>query len=213
MKFAPLSFLSILLFTVSAFAQNDSELKTVELFSPLNSRPADARTVEKACFSFITERIGCNNSQRADISYGNSRIGEEWDWFQAFGVGSRNKIKSLGKKKWTDKFKIPTVEPYPKLKKGEQRSIVIDTSGADGADGFDAPNSSPADRISPETISRPTPKSKYHPFETARSGNMYVMRVVDEKNDFYVLFRVEELERGKRCKISWKKMAVPQSIF
>jgi hypothetical protein len=40
-------------------------------------------------------------------------------------------------------------------------------------------------------------------------GHIYEMRVVDEKRDFYILFRVDELTPGDNCKISWRQVAAP----
>jgi hypothetical protein len=96
------------------------------------------------------------------------------------------------------------------LKAGEQRHISIDTSGADGADGADAVG-----------IVRPRPgasrpkndgKPKVDPlFVKAVSGHLYVIHVVDDVRDFYALFRVEALERGDNCVISWRLITAPET--
>lgn len=202
------------------FSQQSSELKTVEFISPIIADDKFSRDYPyKNCFSFTTESTDCRKA--SDLYYGNMRSGNDWDWLQVMGEGNRNKIKSLGKKKWTDEFKIPIIEPYPKLKDGERRTVVIDASGANGLNGLPgAPgrnadgsfNSNVYDKELPpvETPQRET-RSDYQPFEKAVLGNMYVMRVVDGKNDFYVLFRVDELERGRHCKISWKKIDAPKA--
>ncbi|HEY8561819.1 MAG TPA: hypothetical protein VIL74_15695 [Pyrinomonadaceae bacterium] len=217
-----LSFFILAAFSFSVFAQeNDSSgIKTIEFVSPiLPDGKFDPNPVRRNCFSFITETADCRKV--SDLYYGNLRSGSDWDWFQVMGIGSRNKIKKLGSKNWTDDFKIPVVEPYAKLKEGERRTIVLDASGKDGEDGKPGINgdgsitydSGVYEREMPPVGSfgsKKTPKTNYHPYEKAVRGNMYVMRVVDEKNDFYVLFRVDELERGMRCKISWKRIAAPQ---
>jgi hypothetical protein len=46
-------------------------------------------------------------------------------------------------------------------------------------------------------------------FTKAATGHLYVMHVVDKVSDFYVLFRVESLERGDNCTISWKLIPPP----
>lgn len=46
-------------------------------------------------------------------------------------------------------------------------------------------------------------------FTRARVGHMYVLRVVDGAEDFYVLFRVESLVRGDNCTITWKRVPAP----
>ena len=84
--------------------------------------------------------------------------------------------------------------------------------GAPGRNADDSFGSSVLDKqLPPVRTPREKIKSDYNPFEKAVLGNMYVLRVVDEKNDFYVLFRVDELERGRRCKISWKKIDAPNA--
>ena len=40
-------------------------------------------------------------------------------------------------------------------------------------------------------------------------GHMYVLHVVDDQRDFYALFRVEALQRGYNCTISWKMIPSP----
>jgi len=62
---------------------------------------------------------------------------------------------------------------------------------------------------------RPSPpkhdgKPKVDPlFVKAIPGHMYVIHVVDDNNDFYALFRVEALESGDNCTISWKRISAP----
>ena len=46
-------------------------------------------------------------------------------------------------------------------------------------------------------------------FVKAIAGHMYVIHVVHETDDFYVVFRVENVERGSYCTISWKMVPDP----
>lgn len=46
-------------------------------------------------------------------------------------------------------------------------------------------------------------------FVKAIAGHMYVIHVVDDSRDFYALFRVEALERGDYCTVSWKLIPDP----
>ncbi len=39
--------------------------------------------------------------------------------------------------------------------------------------------------------------------------HIYVIHVVDDRRDFYALFRVESLQRGDNCTISWKMIPPP----
>ena len=48
-------------------------------------------------------------------------------------------------------------------------------------------------------------------FTRAIPGHIYVIRVVDEVEDFYVLFRVESLVRGDNCTITWKRVPAPRA--
>lgn len=225
-RLASISFFVFICSFVAFSQNNDPELKTLELLSPMNADGTQNSVAAKqSCFSFINEKSGCVNG---DIYFGGLRAGNDWDWFQAMGVGDRNKIQFLEAKNWTDDFKVPDIEPYAKLKTGEQRLIVVDSSGkrgepgkpgASGLPGNNADGTYSSTTINPsknsnqtanQTAEKPqsTVTSGYQPYIKAVLGNMYVMRVVDENNDFYVLFRVDELERGKRCVISWKKFEV-----
>jgi hypothetical protein len=46
-------------------------------------------------------------------------------------------------------------------------------------------------------------------FVKAVVGHIYVIHVVEGDADYYALFRVESLERGDHCTISWKLIPVP----
>jgi hypothetical protein len=175
-----------------------------------------------------------------DIRYGALYVGDNLDWFESSAAGSsRSVIKDLGAHNWTEKFEVPVVAPLAKLKPGEQRRITIDASGAPGADGRSATSSSagpPGLRTTAEAdvvdgggrlrdVSRidstnePTLKSepkhrepKVDPmFVKAIPGHMYVIHVVDDVRDFYVLFRVESIERGDNCTISWRLIPTPEN--
>lgn len=53
-------------------------------------------------------------------------------------------------------------------------------------------------------------KPKIDPlFVKAMAGHMYVIHVVDDSRDFYALFRVEALQRGDNCTVSWKLIPEP----
>ena len=157
-------------------------------------------------------------------------MGQEHDWFESAAVvGNRSVIKDLGEKDWADQFDIPVVEPLRKLQPGERRMVTIDASGADGADGSpglpgrDAANadgsitSSARHGTSARMEVKPgKPKHDGKPrvdpsFVKAVVGHMYVMHVVNDTDDFYVLFRVESIERGSSCTISWMHVPAPSA--
>lgn len=144
----------------------------------------------RACFSFKTGMNKQAESFDWDLGYGFARINHE-DWL-VLGSGQSEKrsvMKELGRYNWSDSFVVPALEPLPELKEGEERHIVVDAS----ADTHKVWASS-------------TTK-----FAKAKIGQMYVMRVKDDEADFYVLFRVEELEQEKLCTISWKRIPAPAS--
>ena len=148
----------------------------------------------RACFSF---KMGANKLPNSidppelsdwDLGYGFMRISNE-DWLTVgSGRDQRSVMKELGKHDWSDTFNVPVLEPLPRLMEGERRPITIDSS----ADTHAA-----------------WANSTTH-FAKAKVGHMYVMHVKDEQADFYVLFRVEQLEQGEQCTISWKRIPTPE---
>lgn len=50
---------------------------------------------------------------------------------------------------------------------------------------------------------------KYTPFTEAIRGHMYFIRVVDGKNDHYIILRVDDLIRGSKASISYFHLALP----
>jgi len=41
---------------------------------------------------------------------------------------------------------------------------------------------------------------------------MYVAHVVNDKEDFYALFRVDAIARGDYCVVSWKVIDQPRAV-
>lgn len=223
MKIIFYALIGILLLNFAASGQVEKALKTVEFFSPMDANGKTLPEPWQSCFSFINENHDCS---KTDLIYGMIRAGDDWDFFKSEGEGARNQIVLIGEYRWTDSFILPTVEPYPELKEGESRKVVIVVSGADGIQGergrAGTPGtpgrngdgdvvSSPVDEKKDLFLDKPSfpavfQSEEYVPFVATILGNMYLMRVVDKQNDFHVLFRVEELERGKRCVISWKRL-------
>jgi hypothetical protein len=148
----------------------------------------------------------------------------------------RSVIKDLGKYAWSDKFTVPWVEPLAKLKPGEHRGVFVSTRGKDGEDGkpgndgMDGRNGldgrNAANSIgSPSTNIPERPREPVAPRKPKRDaeirtssdliravlGHMYVIHVVDDERDFYALLRIESLQRGDNCTISWKLIPPPQA--
>jgi len=174
------------------------------------------------CLNFQTAAL-TSNREPCDLRYGSLYAGDELDWFQSSG-NQRSVIKELGLLNWTDEFQVPIVEPFPKLKPGEQRHISVDVSGADGADGAPGADADGVVRSKPSDVTNPVkgpttplgPKRDGKPkvdslFVKAVLGHLYVIHVVDDTSDFYALFRVEALERGDNCTISWELIPAPEA--
>jgi hypothetical protein len=71
--------------------------------------------------------------------------------------------------------------------------------------------------LSIETPVKSRPKQDGKPridpmFVRAIPEHIYVIHVVDDARDFYALFRVEALQRGDQCTISWKLIPAPSEI-
>ena len=214
-----------------ASAQNANQPNTAVLHSPLKY-PNERKNF---CLNFQTG-ISQQNLSGCDLRYGNLYAGDQWDWFETSIAGAgRNVIRDLGEHTWNQEFTIPVVEPLAKLKPGEQRTISVDTSGADGADGKPGEGGVPgadADvipgaRVDPPGLGRDAAnqndlgnlgskpkrdgKPKVSPpLVKAAAGHLYVIHVVDDSRDFYALFRVDSVERGDNCTISWQFIPPPK---
>lgn len=167
-----------------------------------------------------------------DVRYGGLYLGDDLDWFESSAEQrNRSVIKDLGLLNWDPAFTVPAVEPFRKLQPGEQREITVDASGADGADGAPGSPGRPgadadgvvrqrmSDNSAPATVvpvARSKPKHDGKPrvdplYVKVVIGHMYVIHVVDDTRDFYALFRVEALERGDYCTVSWRLVPVPDA--
>jgi hypothetical protein len=202
--------------------------RKVTLYSP-NKYSHDMR------YTFFNFKKGAwaRGDESGDVvGYGLLYVGEYYDWFEtSTSRGSRSVIRDLGAHAWRDSFSVPVVEPLPKLKEGETRRLTIDSSGANGRDGAPgrpgangAPgrNGFPADDAPvnavvatlPPPPAPPTPKREpvvdSH-WVKAVVGHVYVVHVVDDESDYYALFRVEALQRGDNCTITWKIVPAPDA--
>ena len=130
----------LLLAAGTCVAQNKtrfSEIKTIELQSPTDfTGPTPVSVRErylKACLNLLTLDHGCGLAP--SINFGD-RIGVNINLFHVSGGReSRTRMAPIGKHEWTDEFTVPLVEPWEPLGPGEQRTLSINASGADGAPG------------------------------------------------------------------------------
>lgn len=215
----------------TSLAQPPAQDSSVTLYSVQKHRGEQ----RNFCLNF---QKGPSTLSRADcdLAYGLLYAGDEFDWFQsASSQGNRSVIKDLGEHDWSTWFAVPVVEPLAKLKPGEQRNITVDVSGADGADGAPGARGAPAvpgadaDGVVRQKATKadsadagasgtesPRPKRDGKPkvdplFVKAIVGHIYVIHVVDDSRDFYALFRVEALQRGDNCTVSWKLIPEPMN--
>ena len=223
--------LLVVSFATTTSAQNLTELHSLNKYG----RDQNQDPTRNYCLDFLTGVSG-KRSDPCDLRYGSLYVGDDWDWFQSSGHrDSRGLIKDLGRLNWESQLKVPFIKPLPKLLPSERRTITVNADGADGADGAPgAPGRPGADAlIDPitgyERRQKPSttpPPNTYDPipntkkkhdgvpkvdpiFVKAIVGHMYAMRVLDEKNDFYVLFRVEEIKKGDSVVVSWKLVDAP----
>lgn len=198
--------------------------ETITLYSALkyqNSRP-------QQCLSFTAGRLVPRRGGGWDLCYGYIYAGKDLDWFEVLGSeDSRTVLKDLGRINWGATFKLSVLEPLPKLKEGERRQITIDTSGRNGADG--APGAARAgapgtnenwmEQIWPnltiplETVKNPPHRKRLGnqpALAKAVPGHIYEIHVVNSRDDFYALFRVDSLTRGDNCTISWERVPTPR---
>jgi hypothetical protein len=228
--------LSLLIVAVSSllFAQLEPgrvNPDSVDLYSPWvpvdgEKYRWDPELKKNSCFDLIRLERRCGGTQA--FGYGN-RFGVNWDIFDVHNIGgSQTRMIDLGKLEWADKFEVPWIKPWRKLRPGESRTITVDVSGADGRDGEPGRNadgtSAAASKSGPKRegladkpVSRQVTTDVktesgeefadgYAPFMQIQKGHIYAVRVLDEKHDHYVLVRVDEIVRGTKVTISYKKV-------
>jgi hypothetical protein len=192
------------------------------LYSPLQYHDQRRASVDLQLAAYAPPR------RSGDVGYGFGRFGEEFDWFDSLpNQNKRSVILDLGKHAWGENFTVPWVEPLAKLKPGERRQVFVDTSGADGKDGSPGYGAGDGDGLSALPSTGPDrgyptapPRRPKSNGEIRTSPNMlravlkhiYVIHVVDDTRDFYALFRVDALERGDNCTISWKLIPPPPHL-
>jgi hypothetical protein len=218
----------------SGSAQQPVQAANVTLYSVIKHRGEQLRS----CINFKVAVTGLARVP-CDLLYGYLQANDELDWFQSSGSeGNRSVIRDLGEFDWLADVPVPVVEPLAKLKPGKRRNVTVDVSGADGAPGKSGGtqvviggnertdfsllpiNDGPVPGDHKTAISVPAPAKPWRPkndgtpkvdplFVKAITGHVYVIHVVDNSRDFYALFRVDALERGDYCTVSWKLIPEP----
>ena len=172
------------------------------------------------CVSLITLQQICHGSNT--LSYGNM-IGDNWDIFSVASSQDQTRMIDLGSHTWDDKFEVPMVEPWPPLAPGEKRTIIIALRGADGAhgrngDGTVAAGPKPrkgngaaplAEQVSTTVTTKKVVRAdKYMPLHHVENGQIYLVRVIEGEWDSHLLLRVDELVRGERVRLSFRRLSV-----
>ena len=176
-----------------------SAQKSGTLYSPMKYR----NELRSFCLNFKSG-LSPSLAEPCDLRYGLLAINNDFDWLQiSTSRESRGVIKDLGAYSWNDQFEVPALTPLARLGPGQPRDVSIDVFGGDGAGG-------PV--LSPIVASRKRldGKPKIDPaFVKAIAGHIYAVRVVDEKSDYYALFRIDSLGDGT-CNISWRLVSSPK---
>lgn len=177
------SLLLVIISCMGVGGAGKSGQQTVTLYAPLKYN----HDFSRATFNFELGSPGVK--EHWDLLYGSLQIGDDLDWFSASTAkDNRSLIRDLGALKWSDRYEVLAIIPLPELVEGKERHITVDSSGDTGKAWAE----------------------KNGIFVKAVEGHMYAMHVKDADSDFYVIFRVERIERGDNCTISWRKISSPE---
>lgn len=186
----------------------DVEPVTFELTAPWDftgGKPKPSAELRAtSCLSLISLRFECRSDSH--IAYG-SRLGDNWDIFDVQGArDAQTRMVDLGVRFWSDLRTVPEIQPWAKLEPGQERHMSFNTSG--GGRGTENLANAPVSRqvktaVASEAAVR---LSDYAPLTQIHKGHIYAIRVVDTNHDFYVLVRVDDLERGTKATISVKTL-------
>ncbi len=161
------------------------EAQTVTLLSKSKHKDED-----RSWFSFRQGVRGevklPNRGAYRDLRYGGITDNGDNHWFEvSMGKASRSRLKDLGELNWSDVYHVPILLASPMPHSGPVRFTYKDGKLTE---------------ISPEGVNI-----------RAVAGHLYVMHLKNGDADFYVMFRVESLEPGGVCHLSWKRVPSPES--
>lgn len=182
------SFILLIVLSCTATALGDDS-QAVQVVTLLSNRTQknQGNDESRACFSFKRGARPAGTGDQWDLGFGFMAINDE-DWFILSQLReSRSVIRDLGELKWTDAYQVPSLKPLPALADGQQRQITVDASADTGRQW-----------AATTTI-----------FAKVIAGHLYALHIKDQESDFYVLFRVEQFERGGSCTFSWKPTPSP----
>jgi hypothetical protein len=181
----------MLLISISTCAQGQ-EFRRVTLYSAIGyfDRGGDWDT-SRSTFNFETGKTERAKPSRNgipedyDISYDETEIGDHHDLFEVRDY--RSMIVDLGKKKWNQFNETPS---FPKGQSSAPPRPLTPTSRV---------HTSGTQVI-----------ADWRQFVKARSGHMYMARLMKGRRVIYVMFRVESLKSRDNCVLEWKKVQPPK---
>jgi hypothetical protein len=175
--------LAFVLCAISVVRSQAPKLHEVTLFSRASHHEG---TWGKSAYNFYAMARSDNwpgiIKNRAHLIYGTYSFNQDSDWFSVSGGGPElTRIKDLGAKQWKDVSATPFVPVTPHT-----------TSG----------------------IRSPRPNELYEETSEGRVtrvvlGHLYVIHIKGDKEDFYVMLRVDELTPSDQCTISWRAVPPP----
>ena len=120
---------------------------------------------------------------RAELLYGYINFNKkDSDWFAvSMGGQGATRIKDLGAKQWSEVVTTPLISDVP-----------YSTEGVRAPGRKETYEESSEGRVSKVVV-----------------GHLYAIHIKDDKEDFYVMFRVDELVPSDNCKISWRVVPRP----
>ncbi len=175
-----LTALAVLLFVTAApLLRGQTQPNVATLYSSLKFKRAG-----RALFDFRTGRYGTKAGW--DLDYGSMYINSDLDWFKASTFGkNRHVLRDLGPHDWSDDFEVPVLTPRPDSLGTKEHPIRVNASAGEY-----------------EKWVRQAAQEGI--MVKAVVGHMYALHAKNSESDYYVLFRVESIERGNHCTISWR---------
>ena len=194
MKVLILLIVVLISLSVSASAQARAELAEVTLYSVQGHN----QDFTRSSVNFESGERGFGGTVAGfDLIYGNMTMNYGNDWYRDWLVvrDPRSIVCDLGEKNWGDFRRTPTF-PWKnwRIPLPLNSPMVFDASAGKQVDTPDAKKS-----VTPHRQS-----------VMVRAGHMYLMRVMRERSETYVMFRVESLTPGDNCVLSWKKVPPPE---
>lgn len=119
-----------------------------------------------------------------DIRYGGISLQGEPDWLDIPQLsGTQSVVKDMGELSWAEVRDVPVLPASPQPYAG----------------GHAYSFRRGVIQVSPEGV-----------VVKAVPGHMYVLHVKDQEADYYVMFRVEEIDPKGECRLTWKRVPSPE---